>query len=96
VLPEKQANPQKTFERPPEKKLHRKTVGHPHDSIYERPPFSRTGLKDPPQKSRTIPTPLKHCLKDLEQNQSRTDTTGEPGKKRLNPKNTLTLHPKCP
>jgi len=52
-------------------------------------------LENPTQKSRTIPTPRGRCPKKLEQNQSKTDTTGEPGKKRLNPKNTLTLHLKC-
>jgi len=48
VLPEKQANPQKTFERPPEKKRHRKTEGRSHNLIYEQLPFFRTRLKTPP------------------------------------------------
>jgi len=47
-MPQKQANPQKALERPTVKKRHRKTEGRSHNSIYERPPFSRTGVKRRP------------------------------------------------
>jgi len=101
VIPQKQANPQKAFERPTLKKLHPKLRWCSHDLIYEQPPFSRTDRKRRPffgkpasEKQNDSHAPRGHCPKNLEQNQSRTDTTGERGKKRLNPENTLTLHPK--
>jgi len=102
-MPQKQANRQKALERPTVKKLYRKTEGRSQNLIYKQHPFSRTGLKTLPvfeqptsEKQNDSHAPRGHCLKNLEQSQSRTGTKSEPGKKRLNPENMLTPHPNPP